>query len=488
MNFRLIGKYLSYLIITESVFLFVPILVSAIYGEFHNIPWLLLTAAICGGAGLFLFLTCRKESATIYPRESFVVAGSGWVLVSIFGALPFVFTKEIPHFIDALFESVSGFTTSGGSILSDVESMSRGLLFWRSFTHWLGGIGILVFILTIVRGQRGNASSSMNLLKAETTGPQVGKLMPKTQESVRMLYIIYISLSVIFLIFLLAGDMPFFEAICTMFSTAGTGGFAVLNDSFASYSAYLQIITAIFMTIFGVNFTLYYFLVKGERKSVFKDEELHLYLGILIATSVFITFFNYFNGHGANTLGTSFRESFFTVSSIMTSTGFAVDDFNLWPEISRIILVFLMIAGAMAGSTAGGLKTARLLILGKSMRDGMYRLTHPRSVRSVRINDKPLNTQVVQGTYLFLCFYCLILMVSVILISLEGLPLETNITAVVACFNNSGPGLDQVGPYASYALYSSFSKVVLILNMLLGRLEIFPILLLFFPATWKRKQ
>lgn len=483
MNYRVVGKYLSYLVLVEAAFLLIPVLVSAVYREYFNIPGLLLSVAICAAAGLALWLTCRREPAHIYPKEGFVVAGLGWVLVSLFGVLPYLLTGEIPHFVDALFESVSGFTTTGASILVDVEAMSRGLLFWRSFSHWLGGIGILVFVLTIVRAQKG-AGSSIHLLRAEATGPQVGKIMPKTRGSVRMLYIIYIVLTALCFLFLLLGKMPVFDALCTTFSTAGTGGFGTKNDSLASYTPYIQSVVTIFMAVFGVNFSLYYFLVRREWKTVLKDEELRLYAGIMLGAAFLIAGVNYFSRLGS--FGYSLHHSAFTVSSIMTSTGFYTVDYNLWPEMARGLFLVLMVFGAMAGSTGGGFKIARLLILFKSMRAWLHRLTHPRSIKVLRVNGKALDEEVVKSTYLFLCFYCAIAIVSFILISLDGHPLEANLSAAVACFNNTGPGLGIAGPTSSYAYFSGFSKVVLTIDMLLGRLEIFPILLLLNPATWRR--
>lgn len=484
MNFRVVGKYLSYLILAEAAFLLVPVVVSAIYREYYNIPWLLLSAAICAAIGFALRLACLREPAQIYPREGFVVAGLGWISVSFLGSLPYYFTGEIPHFIDALFESISGFTTTGASVLVDVEVMSRGILFWRSFSHWLGGIGILVFILTIVRAQRGTGSS-IHLLRAETTGPQVGKMLPKTRESVRTLYIIYLSLSAACLIFLLAGGMPVFDALCTMFSTAGTGGFGIYNDSLASFSTYIQTVITVFMAVFGVNFTLHYFLVRKEWRNVLKDEELRTYVGIMLGFSLVIAFINMADGMGS--FGYSFRHSALTVISMMTGSGFSTLDYDLWPEIARSLLLVVMIFGAMAGSTGGGFKIARVLIIFKGMKAWLHRLTHPRSVKSIRVNGKTLDDEVVKSTYLFLCFYCGILIISFILISFDGHSLESNLSAAIACVNNDGPGLGVVGPTSTYASYSVLSKVVLAIDMLLGRLEIFPILLLFNPATWKRQ-
>ncbi len=484
MNYRAVGKYLSYLILAEAVFLLFPVLVSIIYREYDVIPWLLLTIAICCIAGFVLRLTCRLKQHTLYPRESFVVAGLGWISISVLGCLPFMFTGEVPHFVDALFEMVSGFTTPGASVVADVESLSHGLLFWRSFSIWLGGIGILVFIMTIVRAQHG-AGSGIHLLRAETTGPQVGKLMPKTHESVRLLYLIYLLMSGICLVFLLAGGMPVFDALCTMFATAGTGGFSIKNDSIASYAPYLQNVCTIFMLLFGVNFTLYYMLLKREWRSVLKDEELRLYVGMALGFILTISIILLVNNEGS--FGYVLHNASFTVSSVMTTTGFSTVDFDLWPQMARALLLVLMIFGAMAGSTGGGFKTARTLILLKTMRAALHRLTHPRSVKTIRVNGKQIDSEVIKATYLFLCVYCCVVAVCFVLISVDGMPMETNISATLSCINNIGPGLGLVGPVRNFDGYSYFSKIVLTIVMLVGRLEIFPILLLFSPTTWKRQ-
>ena len=461
------------------------VLVGLLYKEYTAVFSLLAAIGCCCFAAFFLYIFCRHSKGNIYPREAFVIAGLGWVLISCFGALPFVFSGEIPHFINAFFETVSGFTTTGSSILVNVEAMSHGMLFWRSLSHWLGGIGILVFILAIVR-VHGSGGNALNLLRAETPGPQVGKIRPKIQESVRTLFLIYVGMSIINLFFLLVGGMPLFDALCTMFGTAGTGGFGIKVDSMASYSPYLQNVTTIFMALFGVNFSLYHLLIRKDWRSFLKDEELRLYFGIMLVSSILIAVFlvkgNYF------TPGVSFRHSAFTVSSIMTTTGFATTDFDLWPQFTRSLLLVLMLGGAMAGSTGGGMKISRILILVKATKASIHRLLHPRSVKTIRLNGRPLDEEVVKNVYQFLFVYCCILIFSFLVVSIDGLSLDTNISAVFSCFNNIGPGLAAVGPVANFDSFSYLSKIVLSFDMLLGRLEIFPILLLLSPSTWARKN
>jgi len=470
----------------EAVLILPSAAVALGHGETHGVLALLATAAICALLGLLLFLLgrARQEKQVLYARESLVVAGAGWILVSLLGALPFFLSGEIPNYIDAFFEAASGFTTTGASILSNVEAMSRGLLFWRSFTHWMGGIGVLVFILALVRNQNGGGFT-LHLLRAESPGPQVGKLAPRMRQSVQLLLGVYLALSVVNLVFLLAGGMPLFDALCTMFGTAGTGGFGIKNSSMAGYSPYLQTVTTVFMALFGVNFTLYYLLVRKQWRGALKDEELRLYVGIMLGSIVLIMLSVLTSGQLP--FGEALHHSAFTVSSVMTTTGFATIDFDLWPEFSRAILLILMFAGSMAGSTGGGIKTARLLILWKSARAGVRRMLHPRSVKAVHINGRPLDDAVVKRTHQYLVIYCGLTLLGFAVVALDGHTLETNISAVASCLNNIGPGLGLVGPSANYSIYSGLSKVVLTLYMLVGRLEIFPILILFAPSTWRRK-
>jgi len=412
-----------------------------------------------------------------------VVAGAGWILVSLLGALPFVMSGEIPSYIDAFFESVAGFTTTGTFALSDIELWSRSMLFWRNFIQWLGGIGVLAFVVALMGSK--NGGFGMHLLRAESPGPRMGKLAPKTRRSVHYIYIVYISLSAICLGLLLAGGMPTYEAFCTMFGVAGTGGFGVLNDSMASYSSYLQTVCTIFMLLFGVNFILYPLLLRKEWRSVLKDEELRLYAAVVAGSIAVITGALLVAGLGG--VGDSLHNASFMVSSVITSTGMFIGDYAHWPALARSLLFLLMIVGAMGGSTASGLKLSRVLILFRSLKAGLHRLLHPRSVKKVHLNGKPLSDEVVGRTQMFFFLYCAFIMVASLLIAVDGQALEINLSAVMACINNVGPGFGLVSSVSHFGDFSVFSKFILAIMMLVGRLEIFPILILFTPSTWRRK-
>lgn len=485
MNLRMVGKYLGHLILVEAVFILPACVVAVTYGEQGTLYALGGTAVLCVTLGLLLGIFCRKAKGTIYAREGFVVAGLGWVVLSILGGIPFMLTGEIPNFFHAFFESASGFTTTGASILTNVEALSRGSMFWRSFTHWLGGIGVLAFILALVR-QKSGAGFTLHLLRAEAPGPQVGKVMPKMKQSMNMLFLIYISLSVLNLVFLLAGGMPVFDAFCTMFGTAGTGGFGIRADSMASYSPYLQTVTTVFMALFGVNFTIYILLVRRQFKAALLDNELIWYIIVMLGSIAAITASLVAGGFGG--VSGSLHESAFTVSSIMTTTGYTTANFDAWPQVARTILLVVMVIGAMAGSTGGGFKVLRIVILFKSIRLGIARLLHPNSVKALRVNGKVVEDETLSRIWLYLACYCAICVVSFTIVSLDGHTLDTNLSAVLACFNNIGPGLGAVGPLGNYAVYSNGSVFTLTMAMLLGRLEIFPILLLFVPSTWRMKR
>ena len=396
--------------------------------------------------------------------------------------MPFYISREIPRFIDAFFEIVSGFTTTGASILSDVEALSKGLLYWRSFSHWLGGMGVLVFLLAIGSGSK-EKGFTMHLLRAESPGPDVGKLVPRMRKTAAILYVLYIGLTVLNIVFLLVGKMPLFEAVCTALGTAGTGGFGVKNDSLASYSPYIQNVTTVFMALFGINFSCYYLLILGQWKGVFKDEELRMYILIILGAVLLIVLD--LRGYYA-TLSETIRHAAFQVSSIITTTGFATTDFDLWPSFSKAILIGLMIVGACAGSTGGGLKCSRLLLLLKSLRRNVRQVLQPRKVMVVRTNGRTIDETVLDNANAYLAAYAVIVVLSFVLISLDDFSIGTNFTAVLACFNNIGPGMEAVGPTCNFAGYSTFSKLVLIFDMLAGRLEIFPILVLFTRSTWKQ--
>ena len=482
MNRKIIGKTLGFLLLLECVFLFPSAFIAILDHQRELLGAFVASMAVAAGLGLSLSFLCRKAEGRYYAREGFLIVGLGWLVLSAVGALPFWISGEIPHYVDALFEVISGFTTTGASILTSVEDMSRALLFWRSFTHWLGGMGILVFLLAVV--PMGKGGYSVHLLRAESPGPSVDKLVPKTRQSATILYSIYIALTVLCVLFLLAGGMPLFDSLCTAFGTAGTGGFGIKNSSMAAYSPYLQTVCTVFMALFGVNFTVYFLLLLGKIKQALLGEELRLYLGIMLGSMALITW-NILPLYGGS-VHAALHDAAFSVSSVMTTTGFATADFNLWPQLSRTILVILMVVGACAGSTGGGIKCSRVRLLLRSLRTRMRQMLHPRSVSLVRLEGRTVGEETVQGVYTYMTAYCAIAILSILLLSLDNLSLETNFTAVMACLNNIGPGLDLVGPTGNYAHFSDLSKLVLMLNMLLGRLEIFPLLIMLSPHTWRR--
>ena len=485
MNKKMIARMLGVLFALEALFMLPAIAVCVIYGEtgapMTGFLWTVALLAVLSG---ILMLVGRKATRDFYAREGFIIVALGWALLSAVGALPFRLSGEIPHYVDAFFETVSGFTTTGSSILPNVEAMSHGLLYWRSFTHWLGGMGMLVFLLAVVPTGKG-AGYSIHLLRAESPGPTVGKIVPRMRQTASLLYKIYIVLTIICTGFLLAGGMPLFDSLCTAFGTAGTGGFGIKADSMAGYSPYLQNVCTVFMALFGVNFGIYFLLLLREWRAALFDEELLLYLGIMLG-SMFVIAVDVrplFSGFGE-----AFHHASFTVSSVMTTTGFATADFNVWPQLSRSILCILMVIGASAGSTGGGVKVARVLLLLKSLSAEVRRMLRPRSVNVVRVNQRVMQDEVLHSVNVYMAAYCAIAVVSFLLISIDDFSLETNLTAVMACLNNIGPGLDLVGPTGNFAMFSPFSKIVLSMDMLLGRLEIFPILVLFSRHTWNRTR
>ena len=484
MNVRMIGRILSQIIGIEAVFLLPALGISLGYGEFQAAEGFVLTLSIMAFVAGLLWLICRKASKQIGASEGMISVSLGWVVLSLFGCLPFFFSRQIPSFIDAFFEIVSGFTTTGASILADVEGLSKGLLYWRSFSHWLGGMGVLVFLLAIAPTDSSGGGFTMHLLRAESPGPNVGKLVPRMKKTAVILYLIYIVLTVINVLFLLFGGMNLLDALCTAFGTAGTGGFGVRNDSLASFSPYIQNVCTVFMFLFGINFSCYYLLLLGNIKEVFKDEELRLYIGLALGVVVLIALNIH---HLYDSWADTFRHSAFQVSSIMTTTGFATTDFDLWPIFSKGLLMLLMVVGACAGSTGGGLKCARLLLLFKSLKRNIHKLLNPKKVQTVRINGKAVSETVVDHANAYLAAYVIIIVLSFLVISIDNQTIGTNLSAVLACFNNIGPGMEAVGPTCNFAFFSPLSKLVLIFDMLAGRLEIFPILILFSSYSWKRK-
>ena len=477
MNRTMIIYILGCILKTEGVLMALPCLVALIYHESQGIAYVIV-AVLSLIAGMLL--TIRKpKDYIIYLKEGCIATSLSWILMGIVGSFPFMITGEIPSFIDALFETVSGFTTTGASILSDVESLSHCSIIWRSFTHWIGGMGVLVFIIAIVPLSGG---SNINLMRAESPGPSVGKLVPKVKHTARILYIIYLGLSLIEFIVLIAAKMPVFDAMNTTFGTAGTGGFGIKNTSLGGYSVTIQWIVTIFMMLFGVNFNAYYIMIFGSIKKALSMEEVRAYFGIILTAIVIITINIYSMCSG---VWDAVTKSAFQVSSIITTTGFATTDFNIWPQTSKTILVLLMFVGACAGSTGGGIKVSRFVILIKTVIKELNSYIHPRSVRKIKVEGKTVEHEVIRSVNVYIITYILVFVASVFLVSIEGKDLTTNFTAVAATFNNIGPGLELVGPTQNFEHFNVFSKLVMIFDMLAGRLELFPLLLLFHPVVIK---
>ena len=485
MNVKMLSRIIGLTVLLTAAFMAVPLLLALVDGEPNNVAAYGVTMGLMAAFGLALFLFSRNGDRTFYAQEGFAATGLSWVVMSLFGALPFCIGGEIPHYIDALFEIISGFTTTGASILSDVEALSRCNIYWRSFSHWLGGMGMLVFLLAVVPEARKSAGSGMYLMRAESPGPSVGKLTPHLRQTAMILYGMYFLLTLLCVGFLLLGGMPVFDSFCIAFGTAGTGGFSIRNSGMADYSAYLQSVVTIFMFLFGVNFSLYFLLLIRQFKSVFKNEELRLYAGIAAGSILLITV-NITGMYGS--VREALHHAAFQVSSIMTTTGYASVDFEQWPAFSKAVLFALMFVGACAGSTAGGLKVSRVLLLLKSIRRTVRKALHPRRVQSVRMDGHVIDEETSNNVNAYLAVYCVILLLSFVVISVDGYSIGTNISAVAACFNNVGPGFELVGATGNYGHYSDFSKLVLSADMLLGRLEIFPLLVLFSPDTWSRKR
>lgn len=465
----------------ESVLLALPLIVALVYKEWVNSLIFAGTAVGAALLGFALAAIFRKAERTIYAKEGFVIVAIAWLSMSIIGALPFYISGEIPSYIDAFFETVSGFTTTGASILTDVEALSRSMLFWRSFSHWIGGMGVIVLIMAILPD---NSGRSIYIMRAEMPGPVVDKIVPRIRDISKILYFIYIALTAAMVVFLCCGGMPLYESLVHSFGTAGTGGFGIKADSIGSYSPYIQWVITAFMLIFGVNFNLYYLIIKRRAKSAFKSEELWCYIGIVVLTAGVIAF-NI--APMFESTADSIRHSSFQVASIITTTGYSTVDFNLWPTLSKSILLVLMFIGGCAGSTAGGLKISRIIMLAKTIGKELKIMLHPRAVVTTKFEGKRLDDTTTKSVGVYLALYIFILFGVFLLISFEPFGIETNFTATVACFNNVGPGLAGVGPASSFAQYSGFSKIVLSAAMLLGRLELYPILLTIIPSTWYRK-
>lgn len=482
MNYKMMARFIAFILLLEAAFMLPALAVSIFYHEPAAIKGFICSLGIILPISGALFIPWRNDERDkgFYAREGTVCVGTGWIALSLLGALPFYLSGEVAHYIDALFEIVSGFTTTGASILTDVEALSHGLIYWRSFSHWIGGMGVLVFMLAVLPPKGG---FTMHILRAESPGPNVSKLVPRMRQTAMILYLLYVILTIICFVFLLIGDMPLFDAVCTTFGTAGTGGFGIKNDSMAGYSPYLQNVCTVFMLLFGVNFSLYYLLLAKKLADAFRDEELRLYLGVVFFAILLISLDI---RSLYPTLEETVRHASFQVSSIITTTGYATTDFDLWPAFSKSILLCLMLLGACAGSTGGGLKCIRLLILLKGLRRNIRRVLRPNDVRVVKSNGQTMDERIVENTNAYLSAYVIIMVISFMLVSLDNFSTGTNISAVVSCFNNIGPGLEAVGPTCNFSGYSVFSKLVLIFDMLAGRLEIFPVLLLGSRATWRR--
>lgn len=482
MNYEMVVYVLLNIAKIEGVLMMIPGIVSLIYGE-YNTAKVILTIAILLAAFGFIFTLKKPRRLDIFAKDGLFIVGIAWITFSLLGALPFYFTGSINSYVNAVFETVSGFTTTGSTILTDIESLPNGILFWRSFTHWIGGMGVLVFVLAIIPLA---GSRSMNIMKAEVPGPTVDKLVPKTKQTAKILYFIYVGLTILQVIFLVAGKMPLFDSILTSFSTAGTGGFSSKNNSIAYYdSAYVDGVVTVFMILFGINFNLFYLALLKKFKRIFKSEELRTYIAIIAVSTLLITF----NIRGMYpSFLKAFRYASFQVATIITTTGFMTADFNVWPMFSKAILLLLMIVGACAGSTGGGLKVSRVLIMVKHIKCEIKRLLHPRAMVSVKIDKKTVETSVISSVLAYLLVYFSLIVISFLLISINEFDFETSLTSVITCINNVGPGLGAiVGPTGNFSSFSDFSKIILCFDMLLGRLEIFPILLLFSPRMYKRR-
>ncbi|MBQ3558557.1 MAG: TrkH family potassium uptake protein [Agathobacter sp.] len=476
MNTSIIRYILGHIIKLEGFFMLLPCVIAIIFHEKELFTYLAM-AVVCILLGSLLTIKKARDNV-FYLKEGCIATALSWIILSFFGALPFYFTGEIPHFTDALFETVSGFTTTGASILSDVEALSHTSLFWRSFTHWIGGMGVLVFLLAIVPLSGG---SNMNLMRAESPGPSVGKLVPKMRYTARILYIIYFALTIIELIALLLVKMPWFDALCISIGTAGTGGFGILNSSVGGYSVAVQWIVTLFMILFAINFNAYYLILFGQIKSAFKMEEVRVFLSVVFIAIVLITADI---SRMFDSLFEALTHAAFQVASIVSSTGFATTDFDLWPGLSKTILVLLMFMGACAGSTGGGIKVSRFVIVGKAIKKELHSYIHPKSVKQIVMDEKEVDYSVIRSVSVYIITFFAIFILSILIIALEEKDLVTNFTSVIATMNNIGPGLAMVGPTQNFGHFSDLSKWVFMFDMLAGRLELFPLLIMFHPSIW----
>ena len=478
MNYGVVAYIMGWILKAEAAFMILPFVVGLLYREYSTYSYL-ITAGICLVCGLLLNIKKPKKGG-LFLKEGFFVVALGWIIMSVFGAIPFVISGDIERFIDAVFETASGFSTTGSTILTDVEAMSHAGLFWRSFTHLLGGMGVFVFLSALLPMLGGNP---INLMKAESTGPSVDKLVPRMKDTVKILYSIYLAMAAVECIILLICGLDLFEALCTTFGTVGTGGFGIRNDSLASLSPAVQWVVTIFMILSGVNYSMYFLILRKKFKQAVTLEEVRLYFFIIILAVVAISF-NI--SHLYPTTSETVRQASFQVGTLITSTGFATADFDLWPEFSKAVLVFCMFMGACAGSTGGGLKMSRILIMMKSMKKQITTLIHPRAVVKVRMDGNVLDDEVVHSTMVYVSIFVSIFAISTLIVSLDGNDFTTNFTAVLATLNNMGPGLNKVGPTCNFSFFSDLSKLTLIFDMLAGRLELLPLLLIMAPKSWRK--
>lgn len=481
MNYKMVLYNLGRVVAVEGVALLLPLITALLYGEWTVALAFVMTIVIAFAIGVICSLVFKPKDGTIYSGEGFITVALAWIVMSLVGALPFVFSGEIPSYVDALFETISGFTTTGASILTDVEKLSHGLLMWRSFTHWIGGMGVLVLVIAVTKKA---SERNIYIMRAEMPGPIVDKITPRSKDTAKFLYIIYVGLTVLEFILLLCGGMDVFESTVHAFGTAGTGGFGIKNSSIGGYSPYIQWVIAVFMMLFGVNFNVYFLIIVGKGLSALRSKELWTYLGVVVVATGIICA-NVMNIYG--NFGDALRHAFFQTTSVMSTTGFSTATFSEWNEVCKGVLLVLMFIGGCAGSTAGGIKLTRVMLMFKSARHELKRMLHPRVERSVKFDGKKVEEKTINGVGVYLTLYVIILLAVFFLLCFDtGFSFESNFSAAVSCFNNIGPAFDQV--FASYAAYSPFSKIVLSFAMLLGRLEIYPLILVLLPSTWSRKN
>ena len=486
MNYKMLGRFISMILAIETVSMVPALLISIFLHETGSLIGFLVAMAAGGAVSALLYVLTRGAGSDFYAREGMVCVGVSWIVLCLFGCIPFIVSGAIPNFLDALFETVSGFTTTGSTIVPHPSELPKGILYWRSFSHWLGGMGVLVFLLALIPVSGRNEGYTLHILRAESPGPSVGKLVPKMRQTAKVLYLIYIALTALNVIFLLSGGMSLFDSVCTAFGTAGTGGFGTRDDSIASFSPYIQVVCTVFMLLFGINFSVFYLVLLGRVRSVFKDEELRFYL-IAVFGSTGLIVWNLLKNNVYG-VGESIRHAVFQVASIITTTGYSTTDYELlWPSFSKALLLILMVIGACAGSTGGGLKCSRVVMLFKVMKRNIAEVMHPQKVKTVRLSGKPVSEKILANTNAYFATYILISAVSFTIVSLASpYGLTENLSAVLACFNNVGPGLGLIGPASNFSGIGAVSKCVLIVDMLAGRLEIFPIIVLFSRQAWKR--